>query len=453
MKKYPNILVIMSDQLRPFELGCYGNYVVKTPNIDKLASKGVRFENAFTPNPLCSPARSCMISGQYSRTCAGQLNNVREPVEVRDKFPNPTIAELLKETGYNTKLVGKWHIGPKPQLLGFDEVNYPKVNHLNTDQDYYDTNGNHYIVKGYVPEYELKVTTDFLKQEHKKPFFLFHNISLPHMPFFDVPERYKGLYSPDKVIMRPNTIKNNEFAYNEERFKIYMYDYLYYKEKLPGMDKLPENFDLKDLTAYYCGMVTAVDEQVGRIMDCLEETGLYDDTIVVFTSDHGDNLGSHNLFNKQSVNEEAVRIPMIISWPDRFKPGISDTQLVSLIDIAPTIISLVQGNVPDFFQGKDLSTLLSDETKGFSDNAVFIENSKGEIAIRTGDYLYAVMTDNKKEGYGRKVREKGLFFFDLNNDPNEMNNLIETGYQNRAAKLLHERLVEWNRETPWMQSL
>ena len=324
MSEKPNILLITCDQMRPFELGCHGHPLVKTPNIDRLAANGVRFETACTTNPVCTPARASMISGQYARTCQGMLGCTGEPASHRYHFPDTTIAERLSlgyydangiNSGYDTALTGKWHIGVHPRLLGFNQAIYPKVYHLNSNQLYYDINGNNWIQEGYCPPFEIEKSSEFIRRERNCPFFLFHNISLPHMPYFDVPARYREKYRPEEMILRPNVWKDGKMYFEEEPFLIYLYDYLHYVEHKDEYNNLLDGYDLRNLYADYCGLITAVDDQVGQLLDSLEDSGKSENTIVVFTSDHGDNLGSHHLWNKVSVNDEAIRVPFIVSWP------------------------------------------------------------------------------------------------------------------------------------------
>lgn len=446
----PNIVVLLCDQLRPFELGCYGHEVVMTPNIDRLASQGVRFELACSSNPLCSPARASLVSGQYSRTCTGILGNVEEPGTEREHFPDPTLPELLKNLGYETMLVGKWHIGCEPGVLGFNRAIYPKVSHRNTHQTYFDETRQSMIVEGFAPDFELEITEGFLSQEHEKPFFLFHNLSLPHMPFFDVPDRFKTRYSPDEVEIRPNAYIKGKLPYDENWFKIYMYDYQYYREHEPWTNELPAGFDLRTLTALYYGMIASVDDQVGRILDCLERTGLMENTVVVFLSDHGDNLGSHGRFNKHSTNDEAIRIPFIFSWPGRLQPGVVDSCVASLVDVAPTLLSLIGEQIPEYMQGRNLVSLLLDTNTAFEDDSAFIENIGGEIAIRTPTHLFACLTQEDEGELQRKVVDDEYEFFDLRNDPYQLRNLAKTGEQADVSSALKERLLHWNEVTPWL---
>lgn len=446
----PNILVFLCDQLRPFELGCYGHRIVETPNIDDLALHGIRFEYACSSNPLCSPARSSLVSGQYSRSCMGMLGNVDEPKDKREQFPNATLPELLQNIGYETVLVGKWHIDYQPQLLGFNRTIYPKVSHKNVSQTYFNEQRKSYVVDGFAPDYEVKVTENFLKEKHEKPFFLFHNLSLPHMPYADVSEEYRMRYSPHAVHIRPNAQVNGKLSHDEEWFKIYMHDYLYYREHRQGTDVLPDGFDLRTLTAHYYGMIASVDEQIGRIMNCLQDVGLTEDTIVVFLSDHGDNLGSHGCFNKHSVNDEAIRIPLIVSWTQRLQPAVVSTHVASLVDIAPTLLSLVGEAIPEYMQGRNLVPLLTDPDSVLGDDSVFIENIGGEIAVRTPSHLYVVMTEKQDGVLEREVTDESCQFFDLRNDPYQLRDLAKSGEQQDTTKILREKLLDWNQTIPWM---
>src|SRR5512133_2327311 len=166
MRERPNVVVCVCDQLRAFEVGCYGNPVIRTPNIDALAREGVRFQQAVTNNPVCMPARSCLLSGQYSRTCMGELGNHVEfdaqgraylpeyPSPRRTQLPGRTLAEQFRASGYETALIGKWHVKPAPLLVGFEHAVFPRVHHRYTGQTFVEDASEGEVVNGFSVEYE-----------------------------------------------------------------------------------------------------------------------------------------------------------------------------------------------------------------------------------------------------------------------------------------------------------
>lgn len=444
-----NVIMILCDQMRPFELGCYGHPVVQTPNIDRLAQDGVRFELACTTNPLCTPARSSLLSGQYARTCTGMLECWFEPDNERIHFPNATLPEILRDNGYETALIGKWHMQPYPKLVGFDHSVYPKVNHLNVDQDYFDADRNHFIAKGFVPEFELDQLDQYLDKPHDKPFFLYYNISLPHMPYFDVPDRFRFRYGRKDVRLRENTMIDGRICRNDRWFHIYIHDYLYYMDLKEGLT-LPNNFDLVDLTAQYYGLISCVDWQIGKILEMLQQKGLEEDTLVIFSSDHGDSLGSHDCYNKHVVYDEAVRIPLIFRLPGKLQKGVRKDTVASLADIAPTILSLTGIPTPDFMHGKDLSGLLRDKDFQMENNDAIFENANGEIAVRTPHRMYSILTSTQDGTPKRKLENDAFRYYDMDNDPYQENNLAKTGGLDGEADALRQRLLEWDETTPWL---
>lgn len=448
----PNIVVLFSDQLRPFELSCHGHPLVQTPNIDRLAAMGVRFEHACTTNPVCTPARSTLISGQYGRTCIGMLGCCGEPVERRNKFPDTTLPEVLNigGDGYETFLCGKWHIDPNPLRLGFEKAFFPRVNHLNTGQTYFDGAGKSWIVDGYCPDVEVQTSCNFLRAPRERPFFLYHNLALPHMPFFDVPARYRERFAPEQVTLRPNVFRDGLPWYDEHAMKVYWTNWLYMTHQGPEYDYLPEGFDLRKLTALYYGMVTSVDEQVGTLLDCLEESGQLENTIIMLTADHGDNLGSHWLWNKISVNEEAIRVPFIVAWPGTLAPRVVDAHVASLVDVAPTLLSLTGRPLPAHMQGRDLSPILRGYVDRIGDSAAIIENLYGEVAVRTPDHLFSIMTRTQPDGPRREVIDDDSLFYDLRTDLYQQHNLAGSGQQRDIADALRRRVLQWNTDTPWM---
>lgn len=439
----PNVVLCLTDQLRPFEIGCYGSRVVRTPDIDRLAADGVRFEIACTNNPCCTPARSILLAGQYSRTCVKTFENAEEPVPTRDRMRDPTLAEVFKKAGYRTGLIGKWHIHPQPELLGFDTVFYPYYNHRYTGQTYFRNDRKSEVVEGFNTDAELAEVQKWLREHKGDPFFLFYNISQPHMPVWDAPERFRDLYSPDEVVMRDNVWLDGKMAYDEDWFRIYLYDYLYYKKHLPYTEHMPDGFDLKHLTALYCGMVAWTDYQVGELMRSLEENSLAENTIVVFTSDHGDMLGSHHMFNKSSPLEESLRVPMIVHWPAGLRSGVVESQVSSLVDVMPTLLTLAGLETPAGVQGTDLCPVLRGEAECVGENAVFAEtHHTSAAAIRTLTHLYGFRKD---QAGGRQVR-----FYDVTQDPMEQRNLAGSPEHAALEQKMLERVERWDKKTPWL---
>ena len=454
MTKRPNVIICMCDQLRAFDVGCYGNEVVNTPHIDRLSANGMRFELAVTNNPVCMAARSCLLTGQYTRTCQGFLGNYNDvgtdgrpwlpeyPEEKRRFLLDPTIPEHLKAIGYETVLFGKWHVQPAPFLLGFDYSLYPRVHHRHTGQTFIENRGEGEEVQGFSVDFEAKQVREYLNEIGDRPFFMFYNISPPHMPLDDAPDKYLYMYRAEDVPLRPNVYVNGKLPYDEHWFKVYMWDFLYYQEQEPYTEKLPERFDLRHLIARYYGLTTWVDDMVGKLMEGLQENDLTDETIVLFMSDHGDNLGSHHLFNKGRLIEESIRVPMIWSGPGIART-VNDRQVAQTIDVMPTIIDRCGGCIPDSVQGRNLSAVLSGVQDQLEESHAYIETDRGEIGLRTTDYLYGLQLDEE----GNSTTE-GDSFFDLNNDPYEMNNLAYTQRQKEIGAGMRSRLMHWNENTP-----
>ena len=457
----PNVVLCICDQLRAFETGCYGNRVVRTPHLDRLAAEGVRFETAVSNNPVCMPARSCLLSGQYSRTCMGMLGNYGErradgsttmpefPAGDRLHLPAPALPELFRSLGYDTALIGKWHIHPAPGSLGFDYSLHPRVHHRHSGQSFVENDGGEFQVDGFSVRFESDQVGGYLRdREHQeKPFFLYYSISPPHMPLMDAPESYLEMYDPDDIPLRPNVFRDGQLPYDEHWFKVYLWDFLFYEQRLPFTGTLPSGFDLRHLIALYYGMTTWVDDMVGRLMHFLRAYRHGENTIVVFLSDHGDNLGSHHLFNKGRLIEESIRIPLILHAPHRLKPRVDTTSTAQIIDVMPTLLSLCGGSVPAHVQGKDLAgTITTGETPG--DEGVFIETARGEIGLRTATHTYGIRIDPQT---GRVLDDRACFY-DLRNDPYQMNDLRNSDRDSKLAAELRDRALAWHHETPWMHT-
>lgn len=458
-KKQPNIIVCMCDQLRAFEVGCYGNEIINTPNIDRLASVGLRFENAVTNNPVCMPARSILLSGQYSRTCCGELNNVASrlsfggwtmpfyPKKGRPHLKDPTLLEILRSNGYHTAVIGKWHIHSWPHDVGFEYYLIPRVFHTHVGQHYSENGGPEFVPQGFSVDFEAEKVAEFfqLRKQSNKPFFLFYNISPPHLPFEDIPDRYKTMYKPEDMHIRENAYIDGKMVNDRSAFQNYMYDHKGYLFGLPYTEKLPDDFDLRHLYTQYYGATTWVDDTIGKLLKNLEIAGLDDNTIVIFTSDHGDILGSHGRWQKGRFYQESTRIPMMWRVPGLSKGLVAEKQITSLVDIAPTILDLIGINIPNHMQGQSLAPILRGETDELEKNYTFIESIVHGAAIRTPRYLFGKRMDLKT----REMNNDRTWFFDLQKDPFELENLVNNGHKKDLRKELENILESWNTEIPW----
>ena len=453
--KKPNVVVVICDQLRSFSIGCYGDMFARTPNIDGFAHSGFRFECGLTNSPVCTPARSTLLSGQHARTCVGSRTNEMENNgtilgrDDRRKFPGTTLAEEFKRRGYRTAQIGKWHVDTKPSRLGFDESLV--VRRVYTKGDFIRNEGQLYGVPGFTPDHEVAEAKRFIRDNKSRPFFLYYNILSPHMPLLDVPYRYSRMYDPRQVPLRENVSKNGKLPADELWFQIYMWETWHNKQFPPVTAQATPDFTIRDLTALYYGSVSWADAQFGELMKSLRENGLEEDTIVVFTSDHGDMLGSHHKWNKDRVFEEAIRVPMIYRWPGHIKRGVSGNQLTSLMDVMPTLLDLCGGNVPHSVQGRSMARFLvgTNTEECLEDNFAFIESPFAELAIRTPTHLYAVTMTENDSG----IENGRYLFYDLRTDPYQKRNLIKTNEQIELAEELRSRLGGWDKETPRLGSM
>ena len=449
----PNVVLCLCDQMRACSVGCYGDSAAKTPNIDRLAAEGVRLDLAFTNNPVCTPARSSLLTGQYCRTCTGMLGNVHEnpPNPERIRLLEPTLAEVFRDAGYRTALIGKWHIDPRPELVGFDEAVYPMIEHRYYGQTYYERDREPFVVDEFGPAWELGRVDEFLGRSRPDPFFLFYNISPPHGPIGpdNIPRKYLDRYDRDRVPLRPNAWKDGQLSHSERWFKIYtIWDYFWRLWPVElgerESDTLPDGFDLRDLTACYYAAISCVDDCVGQLMALLEAHGLSEDTIVVFVSDHGDNLGSHGLFNKNSLIEEAIRIPLVFHYPSHLGRLENREQVAQIVDVMPTLLDLAGLESPAAVQGRDLVPVLRGQRPTLEDNVAYIETGP-MLGLRTPTHLYGLKYDQDE----RRPMDENVWFYDLQADPYEMDNLTGRA-QEETEQRLREMLLAWDASTPWL---
>ncbi len=260
-----------------------------------------------------------------------------------------------------------------------------------------------------------------------QPFFLFYNISPPHCPLADAPEKYLTMYRPADLPLRPNVDPDAPLANQDYWFKVYRWDFRYYSLHLPFAEHLPEGYTLRHLIAEYCGLVSWVDDTMGRLLAALDATGLASDTLVVFTSDHGDSLGSNGYVQKGTPNDESIRIPLILRGPGigrRAIPG----QVGSLVDLMPTLLDLAGGESPSHVHGQSLAPVLRGERDQLDRAHAFFETAGG-AGVRSPTHTYYLAW----AGEERRLEDQTQYFYDDACDPYQLHNLAGGEDQREAA--------------------
>jgi arylsulfatase A-like enzyme len=475
----PNILLMISDQQRIDALGYRNLTPCRTPNIDRLANEGISFDRAICTSPLCMPSRASLFTGKYPHQINMLSNNgtLEEP---------PVLTDFLRDQGYYTAYAGKWHLEPhrqpkafvgKEKELGLDEVhggvvapvgkrvidrwfdraegqdNYeysvwceennlpdgwpvsdpevrthrkpsmsiprPKLQHLDPQHTY----------DAWVTDIALR----FLDERPKdQPFFLVTSWFGPHPPFL-IPEPYFNMYDPQDAHQPPN--------FGPQPGKPRALDTSYYRQLFKDHG---ETWDAwQKSMAVYWGYCTLVDSHVGRMVSYLEREGILDDTLVIYISDHGEQMGSQGLWQKMVAYEESLRVPMIMRLPERISAGIRSQANSSLIDITPTLLSMLGEPLPSDMSGRDLSPAFNGSAE-FQGHAYLYSEHKP-----LGDWHQAVewrlVTDNRYKYVWNENDMDELY--DLQEDPYELVNLVDKRDKDSLLRQLRAQLLCWMKDT------
>lgn len=418
-----NVVFLFPDQMRAQAMGCMGNPDVKTPHLDRLASEGVLFRNHFANSPVCCPARAIILTGKYAHTNGMVANDLR----LRES--ETSMAELFAEAGYRTGFIGKWHldggprqpgwIPPGARRQGFEFWAANQVSHRHFDTHYFRDDPEPIPIKTFEAEIWADIAIDFLRQgqDDARPFFLTVQMGPPHDPYL-APEEYMAMYDPEDITLRPNFDGDTSDRDLEPT-------------------PYPATPGRKEIAAYYA-MVTAVDDQVGRIMAELDHLGQRDNTLVIVSSDHGDMLGSHGARLKRKPWEESIRVPGIVSHP-RGGVGLETDALFSHVDIAPTLLSLCGLEPTPQMQGSDLSSVVLGESDSGPEAAYFqifgpflaggVQH--GWRGIRTARHMYA------------RTENEPWVLYDLEADPYELDNLADDPQSTAVQGEMEALLAEW----------
>ncbi|WP_163536173.1 sulfatase-like hydrolase/transferase [Gracilibacillus sp. YIM 98692] len=424
-KDQPNVIVFFTDQQRWDTTGVHGNPLALTPNFDRMAQEGTHLYHTFTCQPVCAPARASMQTGRY----ATETGNYRNGVPLNPDFK--TLADHFKEGGYQTGYIGKWHLAAEEPVSKERQGGYDywlAANGLeHTSEPYqttvYDKEGQPVELPGYRVDALTDAAIRFIDREKDNPFFLFLSFLEPHhqnrSDDYPAPvgyqEQFTSQFTPPDLAALGGTSHQH-------------------------------------LGGYY-GMVKRLDEALGRVLDALKSLQLSENTIVLFTSDHGCHFKTRNGEYKRSCHESSIRIPAAITGPG-FKQGGRKKELVSLIDFPPTLLDAAGLEVPDDMPGNSVLSLMKSEPADWPDE-VFIQISESQVgrALRTKKWKYSVSDPTKDRIYDSKsdhyIEE---FLYDLESDPYELTNLIGFKSHQEVANQLRERLIrkisEVEKETP-----
>lgn len=480
-KQKPNIIFIMSDDHAYQAISAYDNKLMQTPNIDRIAHEGMIFTNASVTNSICSPSRAVILTGKHSHL-NGKIDNL-------SKFDtsNVTFPQLLQKAGYQTAMFGKLHFGNNPK--GFDEFMI-----LPDQGDYYNpefiTKKGDTTITGYVTDITTDLTLNWLekRRDKTKPFLLMYLHKAPHRPWLPKEKYYKEFTK--KTFPLPETLfddySTRSSAAKSAEMNILKDMLLTYDNKLEGsvLDSLginerrlntglnrmtkperqawdavygPINEEFlknypkmspKELTIWkyqrymqdYLATIASVDENVGRLLDYLDDKKLSENTIVVYTSDQGFYLGEHGWFDKRFMYNESFRTPLLIKWPNKIAPGTTEDEMVQNLDFAQTFLEIAGVKAPNDMQGKSLVPLLLGKKEKWDRDAIYY-------------HYYEYPAEHAvKRHYGIATKKYKLihFYYDIDawelydreKDPNELHNIYDDPAYKDIAVMMKNKLQE-----------
>ena len=456
----PNVLLILSDQIHHAAFGAAGNAVIKTPNLDRLAHQGVRFQHAVCATPFCSPTRASLLTGVYPHTHRITYN-VGDPDDGLDPRL-PSTEQALLENGYTCRQFGKWHLGDRSRIPAYkdqpesdyrDDGDRPRRNRpdgagrhglpvfmadaVKRANDKYDNTGpgNSRIGRIELPREktpESRITDDAIREMDAlagKPFFLTVSLLAPHAPW-EVGEPYYSMHPRSRIELPANrhAVEPPDRATPAWRF-----------------GQLLGDEGMREYLGVYYGLVAMMDWNVGRLLDALTRRKLDGDTLVIFTADHGDMQGGHGCSDKTtfSMYEETTRVPLLMRWPGRTPAGKEIRTQAGSCDIRPTILDYLGIKPRGSVQGTSLRPYI--EGKDDLERPIFCERERGpqnfQRLIRTLEWKYCYASNGASQLYN------------LEKDPGETKNLTEEASARAVRQKLHTRMAQWMRETGDMRKI
>ncbi len=469
---HPNLLYIFTDQQRVDTLGCYGNQHIKTPALDGLAAEGFVFENAYVSQPVCSPARATMLTGLWPHTAGVPACNVPLRAEV------PTFAELLPPE-YQTAFMGKWHLGDEifPQH-GFEtwvgsEDSYRRCYSAPERLDVLSPYHHFLVERGFVPDAENlgqrifsrhaeasmpaeytkaaflgTQAAEYIRQSGDAPFALCVSYLEPHPPHTGPLNEY---YDPEALPTGPSF---RQAPPADAPLIVRLMAAFYSASENYGLD-LQTDAGWRELMARYWGNVTLVDRSVAQILEALDESGKADDTLVIFTSDHGELMGDHGILGKTLMYEESIKVPMLLRAPMLDAPPRRIGGQFSHIDLVPTLLDLLGLAAPDHLPGQSRVPVLCGQAD-LTANDVFVEwsGADGHPPASIGEaepnrsLVHPLRTVVAADGWKLNLYDQGQGeLYDLKADPHELENLYHRPAHQARIGELRERIRAWQEQT------
>ena len=412
----PNLLFILVDQWRfcAFSHGEVNDAAVQTPNLDQFVSEGIRFRKAYAASPVCTPERAVLMTGRYPHQTGMTHNDLMLPPG------NRCLAEVFTEAGYATHYIGKTHIDgeAKPGFIppgwrrrGFTTFEGYNRGHEYMPCRYYDNEGNLVERPEYEPDVQRELAENFIRENKSRPWFCFLSWGAPHTPYADVPAEYKT-YSLSRTDLRPN---------------------------------VPETATPETDLENYFAHCTALDDNFGQLMQFLDDEELRANTLVVFTSDHGDMHFSHGLEKKGHPKEESAHIPLFMRWPETIPAGTVSDTLMNGVDMMPTLLSLCGLPKQKSCSGTDKSAAAKGLAMPQVDSIFCPHQADWRMILK--DQYKLIVQDASDPMTINSVTE----LFDLDADPYELNNLKDNPAYAAVKQQLYDCLVQWIAETgdPW----
>ena len=483
----PNILFIMSDDHAYQAISAYSDKLIKTPNIDRLSDEGILFTNACVANSICAPSRATILTGKHTHI-NGKIDN-RMPFDTTQV----TFPQLFQNAGYTTAMYGKLHFGNKPKGVD-DFMILPGQGHY-INPEFITPEGDTTII-GYVTDIITDLTINWLdkKRDKEKPFMMMYLHKAPHRAWWPNPEKFKEfsqqtfpepatlfdnydnrgsaaktaeLNISDQLLSYDNKVYpqaivdiglKNDDPRNKKYFETADFSRLKanqkamykpildsiaqdFKKRWPSMgDKEKMSWQYQRYIQDYLACISSIDDNVGRVLDYLDDSGLAENTIVIYTSDQGFYLGEHGWFDKRFIYNESFKIPLLIRWPNQIAAGITNDEMVQNLDFAQTFLEAAQIEIPEDMQGESLISLLKGDTSQWDRESVYYHYYEypGPHMVKRH---YGIVTKKfKLVHFYHDIDEWELY--DRKNDPQEMENVYHNPAYANAVTELHKKLDE-----------